>query len=197
MKILIGALIAIGVLTNSASAQTVQKLPDPVKTGGLPLMEAIAARKSSKSFTNKEIDNQTLSEILWVAYGINRDEDKRTIPTAQNKKDLEVYVIKADGAWRYDAVNNSLIQVNNKNLLSDHQTQDYMKDVPVVLVFSGSTGKDWAALHAGSAYQNVGLYTASKGMKNVVRGYFDKKTTNKSLSIPKGQSAVITQAIGW
>lgn len=197
MKILMGVLVAMGIISGTAAAQNVQKLPDPVKTGGMPLMEALAARKTSRDFTNKEIDNQTLSEILWSAYGISHGDDLRTIPTAQNKKDLEVYVVKADGIWKYDADNNAIIEVNKDNHLPEFQQQDYMKNVPVVLVYVGNSADNYAPMHAGSAYQNVGLYAASKNLKNVVRGYFDKKLAKRSLKLPREKEAIISQAIGW
>ena len=52
-------------------------------------------------------------------------------------------------------------------------------------------------MHAGSAYQNVGLYCANKGLNNVVRGYFDKDELAKALSLCENQKIVISQAIGW
>ena len=39
-------------------------LPAPDKTGGMPLMEAIAARHSAREFSPKELPLQTLSNML-------------------------------------------------------------------------------------------------------------------------------------
>ena len=52
-------------------------------------------------------------------------------------------------------------------------------------------------MHAGSAYQNVGLYAASKGMHSVVRGYFDNDRVAKALNLENGERAIVSQAIGW
>lgn len=173
----------------------VKKLPAPTVTGGKPLMDTIAERKTIREFKNQDINEQTLSEILWVAFGISHD-GKRTIPTAMNQQNLKVYVVKKDGAWLYNAVDNSLIQVTSNNLQPLFATQDFMANVPVNLVYVGSDEK-YSPMHAGSAYQNVGLYAASKGMHSVVRGYFDNDSVTKALNLENGEKAIVSQAIGW
>jgi hypothetical protein len=49
----------------SLGAQNIE-LPQPVKTGGMPLMEALAERSTSREFSEKEIDMQTLANLLWA-----------------------------------------------------------------------------------------------------------------------------------
>lgn len=63
-------------------------LPAPVKTGGKPLMQALSERKSIRSYQDKSLSDQTLSNLLWAANGFNRP-DKRTAPTANNRQELE------------------------------------------------------------------------------------------------------------
>lgn len=46
----------------------IKKLPAPVVTGGKPLMETIGERKTIREFKAQNVDDQTLSEILWVAF---------------------------------------------------------------------------------------------------------------------------------
>lgn len=189
-------LISTLLFSETAMAETVmKKLPAPVMTGGKPLMEAIAERKTIREFKAQDIDEQTLSEILWTAFGISHD-GKRTIPTAMNQQNLKVYVVRNDGAWLYDAAGNTLTQITAENLQPLFATQDFMKNVPVNLVYVGSDEK-YSPMHAGSAYQNVGLYAASKGMHSVVRGYFDNDKVTKALGLENGERAIVSQAIGW
>ena len=96
----------------------------------------------------------------------------------------------------YDAAENSLTQVTAENLQPLFATQDFMKDVPVNLVYVGSDEK-YSPMHAGSAYQNVGLYCADKGLNNVVRGYFEKADLEKELKLNENQWIVVSQAVGW
>ena len=101
-----------------------------------------------------------------------------------------------DGIWLYDAPTNALKQQAKGNHLGLFQKQEYMATVPVVLVYTGSTD-DYAAMHAGSSYQNVGLYAAANGMANIVRGFYDQEKVTEALKLPKGQRVIVTQAIGW
>lgn len=149
-------------LSEAAMAEAVvKKLPAPSVAGGKPHDgDNRQKEKRIREFKAQNVDDQTLSEILWVAFGISHD-GKRTIPTAMNQQNLKVYVVKNDGAWLYDAAENSLTQVTAENLQPLFATQDFMKDVPVNLVYVGSDEK-YSPMHAGSAYQNVGLYACVK-----------------------------------
>ena len=159
-------------------------------------MQALEDRHSDREFSDREIDDRTLSSILWVAYGVNRDDGKRTIPTAMNKKDLNIYVFNKNGVWLYDTDNNLLKQQSDQNHMDLFQKQDYMTSVPTILVYTGSTD-DYAAMHAGSAYQNVELYAAANNMASIVRGFFEHDKVSEVLKLPKGQRVIISQAIGW
>ncbi|MBR6412090.1 MAG: nitroreductase family protein [Alphaproteobacteria bacterium] len=171
-------------------------LPEPNKTGKVTLMQALEDRHSDREFVERDVDELTLATLLWAAYGVNREDGKRTIQTAMDKKDLAVYVFNKDGIWLYDADNNLLKQISDQNQLSLFQKQDYMQAVPVVLVYTGSTA-DYAAMHAGSAYQNVELFAAANGMASIVRGFFDQEKVAEALKLPEGQRVIISQAIGW
>lgn len=178
-----------------ANAAEVQTLPAPNIKGGQPLMETLANRKTIRDLSDQAIDNQTLSELLWSAWGISHGE-KRTIPTSQNKQNLKVYVTKADGTWLYNAKDNRLEQVSNQDLRALMAKQDFVKTAPITLIFTGTDAKN-SPMHAGSAYQNVGLYCASQGLGNVVRGYLDREAVEKALKLPSEEKVIITQTIGW
>ena len=87
-KTILGVFTAMAIINNVSAAE--QKLPDPNREGGMPLMQALNERHSVKQFGDKAIDDQTLSDLLWAAYGVNRSGGLRTIPTAMNQKDLEI-----------------------------------------------------------------------------------------------------------
>ena len=105
------------------------KLPAPDKSNQTTLIKTLENRKSCHDFLNKSIDNKTLSTILWVAYGVNRPDGKRTIPTAKNGKDLDIYVFNENGIYLYDAEKNLLLQKSKNNYLNLFNKQPYMKDV--------------------------------------------------------------------
>ena len=67
------------------------KLPEPQKTGGMPLMEALNARQTQRTFSAKPLNEQQLANLLWAAFGINRDNGKRTAPSARNTQEISIY----------------------------------------------------------------------------------------------------------
>ena len=67
------ALLALILLGGTLTAQELKPiaLPAPQTHGGKPLMEALALRSTSRSFATDELPAQTLSNLLWAAWGIN------------------------------------------------------------------------------------------------------------------------------
>lgn len=186
----------------SAFAQTIE-LPAPSKTGGKPLMEVLNERKSTKDgYVNEDLDLQTLSDLLWSAYGFNR-VDKRTVPSANDSQEFSVYALLNKGAYLYDARSNALQKVADgtyRDLLAN-QKQTYVNDVPVHLVYVGNVSKSKAGregmlMDVGFISQNVYLYAASKGLGTVVRASFDGRGLARVLKLQQQQTVVLVQAVG-
>ena len=71
-----------------------------------------------------------------------------------------------------------------------------MKNVPLILVWT-STNKDYGAMHAGSSYQNVGLFASAYKMGAVVRGYFDKEQVKQALKLNPNEYVLVSMAVGY
>ena len=111
-------------------------LPEPKKTGGKPLFEALAMRQTARSFSDKELDLQTLSNLLWAANGINRAEDGlRTAPSAVNWQEIDIYVSMANGVYIYNAKENILEFHMSNDIREATGKQPFVKDVPVNLIY--------------------------------------------------------------
>lgn len=83
-------------------------------------METFAKRSSSRSWANKELSAQDLSNLLWAANGINRpDSRKRTAPSALNSQDVDIYVFIRSGVYVYDAAGHAL----NLVVEGDHRSE--------------------------------------------------------------------------
>ncbi len=171
-------------------------LPSPETTGGMPLMEAIKARRSERVFSPEALDTQTISNILWSAYGVSSPDGRRTIPTARNKQDMKVYALTAEGAFLYDAAQNKLLQITETDLrplLSEQQK--FAGVAPLTLLFVG-TGNRYDGTHAGSAYQNASLYCVSAGLNQVVRGLINFDALHKELKLDQTESVIVSLTIG-
>lgn len=169
-------------------------LPAPETTGGKPLMQALTERKTVREFADKPVSAKDLSNILWAAYGFNRPA-RRTIPTARNEQGMDVYVLTAQGAFLYNAKDNVLEQVGKQDLRGFLGPQDFARKAPLTLLFVEKQNK-YAGMHAGSAYQNVGLYCASAGLNNVVRGMYDAESLAKALNLGD-KEVIVTQTVGY
>ena len=189
---------AMSLMATSVMAADVQKLPAPdLKQTSPALMELFNTRHSERSFNpEKQIDEQTLSEILWSAFGVNQN-GKRTIPTARNEQNLKVFVMTKDGIWLYNGKDHQLEKVSDENAIAfAGKDQEYVKDAPVHLVYT-SSDKHWGYAHAGSAYQNVYLYATAKGVSTVIRGWIDAKELHRALKLGKDEEVLLHQALGY
>ncbi|HMM18615.1 SagB/ThcOx family dehydrogenase [Petrimonas sp.] len=186
-------------LTLSLFAQDIQ-LPTPNKKGGKPLMQALSERKSAREFQEKELPVEVLSNLLWAANGFNR-EDKRTAPTANNKQELELYLVMKSGIYFYNAREHRLALVKKGDYRKSAGTQTYVANTPVNILFvsdSGkASGKNYAYTDCGFVSQNIYLFCASEGLATVVRGSYDKKVLEELLQLPANQEVLLTQTVGY
>ncbi len=175
-------------------------LPKPKTTGGMPLMEALSKRQSSREFSTRDLDNQTLSNLLWAAWGFNR-ADKRTAPSSQNKQELELYVVIKSGAYLYDAKNNVLKQVAKGDHRKTAGTQEFVATAALNIVFVADKSKNTTLnpsyTNSGFISQNIYLFCASEGLSTVVRGMFKADELGKLLQLPETKTAILTQTVGY
>jgi len=194
----------------TAAAQDLKPvpLPEPQKTGGKPLMQAFAARHSTREFDTKLLPLQELSNLLWAADGVNRQENgKRTAPSAMNWQETDVYVLTAEGAYVYDAAANLLKPVIKGDLRPLAGTQDFVSTAPVNLVYvvdktkMSRAGEEdrklYGAADVGFIAENVYLYCASEGLAAVVRGSVDRPKLAAALSLRPEQVIILAQTVGY
>ena len=198
-KTLLAATFLSATLTcGEAMAAEIQKLPQPdLKQSSPALMELINARQSGRAYDkDKAIDDQTLSEILWVAFGVNQ-YDKRTIATARNEQNMKVFVLRENGVWFYNAKENQLEKISDENAIPfTGEQQKFVLDAPVHLIFT-SSDKHWGHDHAGSAYQNVYLYATAKGLSTVIRGLVNFDELHRALKLDDDEFVIVHQPIGY
>ena len=184
--------------TLSCAAQDIV-LPTPVKTGGKPLMDALNDRQSSRDFSDKELDQQILSDLLWAAYGFNR-EDKRTAPSANNKQEFTIYVLLKSGIYVYDAKGNTLVLKTEGDFRAKSGNQEFVATAPLNLVFVADLEKvdrGTASADCGFISQNVYLYCASTNLATVVRGWFDQAELKEALQLGEKEEVILTQTVGY
>ena len=199
------AAAAVTAVMFSLAAQDV-KLPAPDTKGGKPLMQCMAERRSARNFAPRALPAQVLSNIFYAADGINRADGRKTVPTARNVQNQQIYAATADGAWLYEPKTHTLKKLSGKDIRALCGKQPFHAKAPLVLVYvaepakAGRTHDDqlgYAANHAGYASQNVYLYAASEGLNTVVCAMVDREALAKALGLSAGQQIMYTQPIGY
>lgn len=191
-----------------ARGSAVLELPPPVCEGGIPLMLALAKRRSARDFAATELPAQILSDLLWAAFGINRvDTGGRTAPSALNAQEVDVYAALAGGLHLYDAKTHALRLVAEVDARRVTGYQDFVDRAPLDLIYVADHAHlqavpagqrmTFSAASAGAIAQNVYLYAASAGLVSVVRAWFDREALATALRLSSDEHVLLTQTVGF
>ncbi|MCK9381679.1 MAG: SagB/ThcOx family dehydrogenase [Sulfuritalea sp.] len=182
-------------------------LPPAVQQGGLPLLDALAKRHSSREFAREPLPMAVLSNLLWTAYGMNRPDGGRTAPSALNAQEIDVFVALPSGAYRYDATAHQLHLVAASDLRSITGYQDFVDEAPLDLVYVADHARmgmvpvaqreSYASVAAGAIAQNVYLFAASSGLATVIRAWIDRAAISDALGLSHDQQVLLSQTVGY
>jgi len=203
----LAVLLASAALVSAQELKPIQ-LPKPQMDGGKPLMQALKARQSSRSFSSKKLPPQVLGDLLWAAFGINRpDSGQRTAPSAMNRQEIDIYVATADGLYLYEAKKHALQPVLAEDVRAETGRQPFVAEAPVNLVYvadyarmGGGTDDDkalYSAADTGFISENVYLFCASEGLATVVRGMVPRPALAKMMKLRPDQKIILAQTVGY
>lgn len=174
-------------------------------------MQALKNRKSERELSDKKLSLQHLSELLWAANGVNREDGKRTAPSASNKHPVDVYVVLQEGVYLYEPVKHQLLPVVEGDFRKLTGMQNYVYTAPVNLIYVADLGRlkdlptsvsteeklKWAYVEAGHKAENVYLYCASEGLGAAERTLIDKEKLGKVIKLRSEQTVISAQTIGY
>lgn len=206
-KLLVGLVLAFALFCTlpGYAADSVQ-LPTPQMEGGKPLMQALKDRISIRAFGEGKLPMQTLSNLLWAAFGVSRADGRRTAPSAKNWQEIDIYVAMPEGMFLWDHKKNALNPIEMKDIRSMTGTQAYVKEAAINLVYvadyakvsGGGADKDLlVGADTGFISQNVYLYCASEGLATVVRAGIDREALSKVLKLRPEQKIILAQPVGY
>lgn len=203
-KNLFCACAALGIaFAGSAGAVAGTPLPQPEKTA------PFAQRQSAAAFSEEAVPEQTLSTLLWAANGINRANGKRTAATAMNKQEIEIFVIRADGAFlaKIGADEVSLEARSKKDLRAAvaGMQVDFAK-APLMLLLVADMEKfsmmpqehafQAACIDTGGVMQNILLSCAQLGLGSRPRISMDKDALVKELGLGEKMLPLLNVVVG-
>jgi nitroreductase len=186
-------------LVQAAELKPIQ-LPKPEITAGMPLMQALAQRKTTRAFLDKPLPLQTLSNLLWAAFGVNRPRDVkpglgRTAPSASNRQEVELYVALAEGVYVYEAEANRLRPVEAGDLRA-RISPAAAANAAVTIAYVADAKIDSAQIDSGFIGQNVYLFAASEGLNAWLYAFHGQDVAD-ILKLPEGRKGICAQSVGY
>lgn len=156
------------------------KLLAPQLGRGAPLMDAVKARRSVRELKSDALSPRDLSDILWVADGINRDDGKRTSPTAYHfagaRQCGPVFAFLPNGVYRHDPETHTLVPIKQGDQRKLAGLQPFVLKAPLNLMWTVDMDLvnkitlatvderiEWACIEIGHKSMAVYLYCAAMG----------------------------------
>ena len=207
----------IGLLASAAAAAghsvagraqgSARALPPAHMEGGMPLMAALKRRRSTREYSDRALSEQTLSNLLWAAFGVNRPSGDRTAPYWRHIMVIDVYLSTADGVFLYEPKDHTLVPYMPDDVRAHTGLQDFVATAPLNLVYvaHGERMKDispedrrlYASVDAAFIGQNVYLFCASEGLASVFRGAVDYEKLAEVMKLPDQQFVTFAQTVGY
>lgn len=170
-------------------------------------MSALKLRRSSRAYSTRLLGPQTLSDLLWAAFGINRSSGDRTAPYWRHIMVIDVYVAMANGVWVYDPKVHVLQPHLPDDLRIQTGLQEFVATAALNLIYvargeqmselTPSECRLYCSVDAAFIGQNVYLFCASEGLATVFRGAIDYPQVNHALKLPPGQFVTFAQSVGY
>ena len=197
-------------------------LPKPVAARGTSLGVALKNRATNRSISGKKLSSQMISNLLWSACGVNRRNGPfgipgRTAASASNAQEIDVYVAREEGVYRYEPVSHRLALVAAEDLraLAIGEGQGGAgANAPVRLIYvveidrlreapfqepglrDSATQQAYYYVDTGLIAENVYLFAASQGLAAWFHNCSRTRLSAK-LGLGKGQRVLFGQTIGY
>lgn len=184
---------------------------------------ALGLRKTIREFSTQDLPEQLLANLLWAAFGVNRESGPfgihgRVAASASNSQEIDLYIAMKEGVYLYDGINNLLNPVIDSDWRSLTLTpgQKAMSTIaPVQLIYvvdvkrlTDTKGFEEPGLHdpevqksyyfvdTGLIAGNVHLFCAAYGLAAWFHNC-DKVKIAHQLSLRADQRVLFAQSIGY
>jgi hypothetical protein len=194
-------------------------LPSPEKEGGKSVLAALLERRTTRNISSKELPLQVLSNLLWAAFGVNREQASfnkpgRTAPSASNSQEIDLYVALPEGVYFYEAVPHRLSPIVagdfrkragrgdaatapvNIFYVVDLTRYDTGPDQPDRSIGDPEVQKSYYYTDTGFIAQNVYLFAASQGLAAWFHNC-DKENTIGEFKLGPQQRVLFAQSVGY
>lgn len=186
------------------------QLPAPAESLKVDLMEALRDRKATREYAPANgLDAQTMSNLLWAAFGVNRPElpAKRTAPFAMGVNTVRIYAVTRTGAYRYEPEGHKLVGVAGGDLRAVMGKAPFFAQASAVFLFTydkslkrantpDDRSLDFAWNGVGAINQNLALAAAAQKLGTVVVAGVNAPEATKALGCSDAETALIAMPVG-
>ena len=181
------------------------KLPKPEFTNK-SIEQCIEQRRSIRSFNDKALSLQEISNILWVAQGITDNErGYRAAPSAGATYPLILYYATKNGLFEYIPKSHGIKQTMEKDLRKDIAkaalSQMFIADAGMVIIitaiFENTTwrykerGVRYVHIEVGHCAQNIHLEAVALGLGSVPVGAYHDDELKELLELDQEEPLYI------
>jgi len=189
----------------------ISSLPQPSLKGDVSVEEALARRRSIRSFSEEKLTTEEISQLLWAAQGITqRGTGFSTAPSAGALYPLEVYLVTEDGLFHYMSQGHRLERLEDSDLrnelagaaLGQRAVREAAVDFVVTAVYSRTTrkygprGERYVHIEVGHLGQNIHLQAVALGLGSLSVGAFSDEQVRRVLSLPKEEVPLYIIPVG-
>ncbi len=195
------------------------RLPKPEKDGGKTVLAALQERRTIRTISEEKLPLQVLSNLLWAAFGVNREtaafgKPGRTAASASNSQEIDLYVVMPEGVYLYEAVPHRLTPIVigdfraragrrgaatatvNIFYVVDLTRYDLGSRQPDRSIGDPEVQKSYYYTDTGLIAQNVYLFAASQGLAAWFHNC-DKENTAKEFKLRPEQRVLFAQSVGY
>lgn len=140
----------------------------------MDVFEAIANRRSIRSYEDKPVEEEKLVSLLEAA---------RLAPSAKNRQNWKFIVIK----------DKSIIE----KLVPACNSQRFIAQAPVIIAGVADPSFKWYKLDMGIALEHVALHALELGLGTCWIGAFDEEKVSRILNVPDNLETVILITVGY
>jgi len=193
-------------------------LPEPQTDGGKSVLAALKERSTNRNISAEKLPPQTLSNLLWAAFGVNRKNGPfggpgRTAASASNSQEIDLYVALPEGVYIYEAVPHRLTPI----VAGDFRQRSGRRSAataPVNIFYvvdiakykkapfqepglkDTEVQKSYYYVATGLIAQNVYLFAASQGLAAHFHNC-DKQNTPQEFKLRPEQRVLFSQTVGY
>jgi len=186
------------------------ELFEPTLKGEISLEECIIKRESIRSFKEKSVEIDKISQLLWAGQG--KKGYKKTVPSAGGTYPLELVVlIKDKGIFHYESEKHKLKSIKEGNfgkyLANASLNQMFIFEAPLNIVICadfnrtcrryGDRGVRYVFMEIGHCAQNIELEAVALGLDSVPIGAFQDNEVKKILGLSKNLDPLYIIPIGY